>query len=221
MLRQLLQPLYTTARYRLTQFPDFHAYIQTHRQTTKNNLDVVTIKLAEAADFERITATVDKYREGKQIAERTARGDVCVIAYKHGALGHIRWIALAPLPAWGGHTVHLDADEAYSYDSYTRPAFRRQGLASETRIFQMTYLAQQGVRYLYSDSHLNNIHTQRRWIERIHEGCQRHLGVTTITTMLGWTRCTFATETVATRQLLDRLYNVPLQRIQIQPILDC
>jgi GNAT superfamily N-acetyltransferase len=220
MIRQLLQPLYTTMRCRLTQFPDFNAYIQTHRQTTKNNLDGVTVKLAEAADFEHIITTVDKYRDGKRIAERTARGDICVVVYKHGALGHIRWIAVSPLPAWGGYTVHLAADEAYSYDSYTLPAFRRQGLASETRIFQMTYLEQQGVRYLYTDSRLDNIHTQRRWIERIHEGRQRHLGVATITTMLGWTRCTFTAETVATRQLLARLYNVPLQRIQIQPILN-
>jgi hypothetical protein len=219
MNRQFLQPLYSTVYYRLTQFPDFHAYIQTHRRTTKNDLEGMTIKLAEASDFEHIIATVDKYRDGKRIAERTQRGDVCIVAYKHGALGHIRWIALSPLPAWSGYTVHLAADEAYSYDSYTLPAVRRQGLASETRIFQMTYLKQQGIRHLYSDSRLDNIHTQRRWIERIHEGRQRHLGVVTLRTYLGWTHCTFTAENTTTQQLIARLYNISQQRIKIQPIL--
>jgi GNAT superfamily N-acetyltransferase len=186
---------------------------------TNYDLDEVAIKRADAADFQQIASTVAKFHDFSRITDRTGRGDVCVVAYKHGALAHVRWAAVTPIPALGGRTMHLDSHEAYMFDSYTVPAFRRQGIASEARAFLMTFLAQQGIRCMYTDSRLDNIHTQQRWIERIREGRQRLLGVITVTTQLGWTYCSFSAETAATRPLIARLYHVPLQRVHIRSIL--
>lgn len=213
---QFLQPLYSTARYYLSQYPDLEAFVQIHRQVTNYDREGLTIKLASAEDFHRLVATVDKFRDGSRIAERTRRGDVCVVAYKHGELAHFRWAALSPLSAWGDYTVHLAADEAYTYDAFTFSAFRRQGISSEAKAFLMTYLTQQGIRCAYTDSRLDNRNTQHIRSKRLREGRQRVLGVITVVTRLGRTRCRFDAETADTRPIIARLYSIPQETISIR-----
>jgi GNAT superfamily N-acetyltransferase len=200
------------------QFPDLNAYVQNRVRLANYDLQGLTIKLADTDDFQQLANTVDKFRDSSRIAERTRRGDVCVVAYKHGALAHARWAALSPIPAWGNYMVHLAPDEAYNYDSYTIPAFRRQGISSEAKVFLLAYLKQQGFRCTYGDSRMDNLDTQQTRIKKVREGRARVLGLIAVSTRLGWTRCTFFAETAATRPLVARLYRVPLQNIRIKSI---
>ncbi|UCH37425.1 MAG: hypothetical protein JSV76_07050 [Candidatus Bathyarchaeota archaeon] len=112
----------------------------------------MTIKLARAEDFHRLATNLNKYRDGTRIAQRTQRGDVCVVAYKYDALAHVRWAAVTPIPAWGKYVVHLASDEAYAYDGFTVAPFRRQGISSEAKAFLMEYLTKQEFRCAYTDS---------------------------------------------------------------------
>jgi hypothetical protein len=217
---QLLQTLYSTAHYRVSQIPDLETYIQNRIRLANYDRDGLTIHLAELADVQRLTATLDKFRDGIRITERTRRGDVCVVAYKHGVLAHVRWAALHPLSlsTLGGHTMQIQPNEAYTYDSYTMPAFRQQGIASEARIVLMQYLTQQGVHAAYTDARLDNVHNQNTWRKRVREGRQRIIGVITVTKRLGQMRCTFFAETEDTRPLIARLYGVPPHHVQIRSI---
>jgi ribosomal protein S18 acetylase RimI-like enzyme len=217
-MSKLLQPLYSTVHYRLMQFPDLDAYIRIHERLAKYDRDGLTIKIAEAADFQQLTKFVDKFRTSTRIADRTGRGDVCVVAYKLGTLAHVRWAALTLRPVWGDYRVHLAPDEAYTYDTHTVPAFRRQGIASEARIFLMTYLAQQGIRCTYGDSRLDNRNTQQFWRKRVRDGRARLLGVIAVATRLGLTHCTFFAETAATRPLIARLFHIPMENVRIRSI---
>lgn len=217
-MRQLLRTLYSTTYYFLNQIPDLDAYIQNRVRLASYDLDGVTIKRAEAADFQQLATTVDKFSESSRIAERTGRGDVCVVAYQHGKLAHVRWVTFKPKTSWGGHRMHLAPHEAYSYDSYTVPTFRQQGISSEARVFSLRYLAQQGIRCVYADTRTDNIHMQQTQLKRVREGRIRILGVVIVNTRLGRTGCTFTADTEATRPLLARLFHIPLHTIRIRSI---
>jgi hypothetical protein len=210
--------LYSTTHYRLSQIPDLKVYVQNRKPLASYDRTSLIIKQAKTSDFDRLAESIDKFRDGSRISARIARGDVCVVAYKHGTLASARWAALKPIPAWGGHTVHLAPDEAYTYDSYTLPAFRRQGISSETRIFLITLLDQLGICRTYSDSSLKNIHTQQSWRKRVREGRSRIIGVITVSTLLRRMKCEFSAETPATRPILARLYQVPISTIGIRSI---
>jgi GNAT superfamily N-acetyltransferase len=198
------------------QIPDLHAYVTNRVRFANYDTEGVTIKLADAEDFHRLAATVDKFQGSTRIADRTGRGDICVVAYKYGALAHFRWAALNPIPAWGGHTVHLDSHEAYTYDGYTLPAFRWQGIGSEARIFLTTYLTQQGIRCAYSDTRTDNRNTQQARIKWIREGRARLLGVVTVAKWLGRIRCTFVADTADTRSLIARLFHLQLSTVRVR-----
>jgi GNAT superfamily N-acetyltransferase len=217
---QLLQPLYSTVHYRLNQNPDLDAFVQNRVRLAHYDFEGVTVKVANSTDFDQIATTVDKFRTSTRIVDRNARGDVCIVAYKYDALAHVRWVALTPMPLkeLGGRTVHLAPDEAFTYDAYTIPAFRKQGIGSEAKMFLMTYLKQQGIRYAYSDSRLDNRNTQQVWRKRAREGRQRIIGVATVATWLGRMRCTFFAETAATRPLIARLFHIPMHDIRIRSI---
>ena len=212
---QLPQPLYSTVHYRLSQFPDIAAYIRRRERDIRSDLEGVTIKLAETEDFHQIANTLGKFRASSRIADRTGRGDVCVVAYKHGALAHVRWAARTPLPLneLGGRIIHLGCHDGWTYDSYTMPMFRRQGIASEARNFLISYLGQQGVRYIYSISRTDNVNVQPMRVKRIREGRVHMLGLITVTNLLGWIRCSFSAETADTRPLVAQLFHLPLQTI--------
>jgi hypothetical protein len=196
---QRLHPLYSTVHFRLSQFPDIASYIQRRERSANSDREDVTIKLAETDDFHQIVSTLD----------------ICVVAYKHGKIVHVRWAALSPLPAWGRYTVHLRSDEAYTYDSYTVPAFRRQDISSKTRVFLLRYLQQQGIRCTYSDTRLDNPNTQHGWEKYIREGHVRLLGLVTVTTRLGMTRCRFTAYTPDMRPLIARLFHTPLRQVRV------
>jgi GNAT superfamily N-acetyltransferase len=219
-MSQILQTIHSTVHYRLNQFHDLDAFAQNRIRLSHYNREGVTVKMAGHQDFAQIAETLDKFRTSTRIIDRTDRGDVCVVAYKHGALAHLRWAALTPmaLKEFGGRVVQLASDEAFTYDSYTVPAFRRQGISGEAKVFLLTYLKQQGIRCTYSFSRLDNRNTQQVWRKRIREGRVRILGVATVTTWLGRTRCTFAAETADTRLLIARLYGVSPQQIHIRSI---
>jgi hypothetical protein len=214
-VRKFLQTLYSTVHYYLTQIADLDAYVQNRPRLANYDLKDVTIKLAEAEDFQQLTKTMDKFRTSTRVADRRARDDLCVVAYKHDTLVHARWAALTPIPMWGGDTLYLDPDEAYTYDSYTIPAFRGQGISSEARVFLIKYLASQGVHRTYTTSRSDNVITQQHRSKRLREGRMRILGLITVTRRLGWTYCSYSTETSATRSLMARLFHIPLQKIQL------
>jgi hypothetical protein len=215
---QLLQTLYSTVQHIFVQIPDLRAFVQNRERLTPYDPDDVTIKLAEAEDYQRLAETMDKFRTSTRLADRMARGDVCVVAYKHGMLAHFRWAAVSSLPAWGGHIVHLDPDEAYTYDGYTVPAFRRQGISSEAKVYQLTYLAQQGFRCVYSDTRVDNVNTQHARIKWVREDRARILGVISITKRFGQTYCAFTAETTEARSLIARLYRLSLHQVQVRSI---
>jgi GNAT superfamily N-acetyltransferase len=161
---------------------------------------------------------VDKFRTSTRIAERTGRGDVCVIAYKYGALAHVRWAAQTPLPLkeLSGRVVHLTPHEAYTYDGYTLPMFRRQGIGSEARIFLITHLAQQGIHRAYAMTRTDNRYTSQSEDKRVREGRIRIIGLIVITTLLDQMRCTYSAATAATRFLLARLFQLPLHTVHVR-----
>lgn len=218
MMQQLIQPLYSKSQFRLRNIPNIDTYIQNRVQLASYDLDDLTIKVAEASDFQQLTNTLDKFRRSTRIAERTAREDVCVVAYKHGALAHVRWAALkSHRPCeLEGQRVHLQPDEAWTFDAYTLPAFRRQGISSEAKIFLMKYLAQQGIRCTYSDSRIDNTNSEQSRIKKIREGRLRILGLITLMTLLGRTRCIFTTDTPAIRPLIARLFKIPIHTVQLR-----
>jgi hypothetical protein len=218
IMPQLLQTLYSTVHHILWQTPDLKAAVQNRKRLPHYNLNGVTVKLAETEDFHQLTNTLDKFRTSTRITDRLARGDICVVAYKHGNLAHACWAALTPLPAWDGHSVHLASDEAYTYDSYTLPTFRRQGIAGEAKAFQLTYLAQQGFRCAYTDTRIDNLNTQRGRKKWIREGRARILGMISIAKRFGQTRCMFSAETEDTRPLVARLYDIPPHHVQLRSI---
>jgi hypothetical protein len=217
---QLLQMLHSTRHYRVSQIPDLDTYIQNRIRLANYDREGLTIKVAEIDDFQQITATLDKFRDRTRITERTGRGDLCVVAYKHGALAHVRWAALnpLPLPVLGGYMMHLQSDEAYTYDSYTVPTFRRQGIASEARIVLTKQLVHNGVHCAYTDSRLDNVHNQQTWRKRVREGRQRIIGIITVNKRLGRTQCKFFAETGETHPLIARLYDVSPHQVQIRSI---
>jgi GNAT superfamily N-acetyltransferase len=212
---QLPQMLYSTKYYNFAQVPDLGAYIKNREQLANYDFDGLTIKLAETKDFYTLTQSVDKYRDGVRITDRLARGDVCVVAYKHGTLAHVRWGARTPIPLkeLGGRIIHLGCHDGWTYDSYTLPAFRRQGIASEARNFLINYLAQHGVQFIYSISRTDNVNVQPMRVKRIREGRVRMLGLITVTNLLGWVRCNFFAETAYTRPLIAQLFHLPLTTV--------
>jgi hypothetical protein len=178
----------------------------------------LTIKLAESEDFQRVATTLDKYRTSSRIADRTGRGDVCVVAYKHDALAHVRWAARTPMPLkeYGGHIVHLAFDEAFLYDSFTLPAFRGYGISSEARSFLCNYLAQHDFRCAYATNRIDNVLIQPGRIKRVREGRVRILGQITVITRLGRTHCMYMAESEMFRSLIARLFQVPLRTVHIR-----
>jgi GNAT superfamily N-acetyltransferase len=206
--------------YRLNQNLDLDAYVQNRIQLAHYDLEGVTVKVANTKDFEQIVKIVDKFRTSTRIADRTERRDVCIVAYKQGVLAHLRWAAMTPIPLkeFGGRVVQLASNEAFTYDAYTVPAFRRKGIGSEAKMFLMTYLKQHGIRHAYSDSRLDNRNTQQVWRKRAWEGRQRIIGIVTVTTRLGRKYYTFAAETEETRPLIARLFHIPLQNVRIRSI---
>jgi hypothetical protein len=213
-MRESLKALYSTVYYYLTQISDLDAYVQNRRRLSNYDLEGVTVKLAEAEDFDQLIKVLDKFRMSTRVSDRLARGDICVVAYKHGALAHVRWAALTQIPTWGGDTLHLNHDEAYTYDSYTLPAFRRQGISSEARVFLIKNLTNRGVRCTYTTSRTDNVITQQHRSKRLREGRVRILGLITVATRLGRTHCTYSAETAAARSLIARLFHVPLRNIR-------
>jgi ribosomal protein S18 acetylase RimI-like enzyme len=195
-----------------------NAYIRNRVSLVNYNLEGVTINLAKTEDFQQIALIVDKFQDYARITERTGRGDVCVVAYKYGILAHVRWAAITPLPYRGKYKLHLAPDEAYTYDAYTLPAFRRQGIGSEARVFLMDYLKQQGVRCAYTDSRVDNLHTQHNWRKRHREGRERVLGIITVATRFGMTQYTFTAESEDTRPIMARLFHVPQKDVRIHSI---
>jgi GNAT superfamily N-acetyltransferase len=217
MLRSIIQPVYSKAQFLLRNIPDIEAYIQNRVQLASYDIEGVQIKVADTADFQRLTTTLDKFRDGRRIAERTARGDVCIIAYKHDALAHVRWSALKSINPHelGDLSVHLQPDEAWTYDAYTVPTFRRQGIGSEAKVVLMTHLAQHGIRCTYSDSRTDNVHSELSRVKKLREGRLRILGILSMTKLLGRTHYSFTANTTVTRPLIARLFNVPEHTVQL------
>jgi hypothetical protein len=80
-----MQKLYSTTYYNFGLVPDIGAYIKNREQLANYDFDDLTIKLADAEDFSLLAESVDKFRTSTRIADRTGRGDVCVVAYKPGS----------------------------------------------------------------------------------------------------------------------------------------
>ena len=194
-------------------------YVQKQSTPLNRNPERVTVKVADGDDFVQIATFVDKFRVSTRIAERTQRGDVCVVVYSDGAVAHVRWAALIPLalPELNFTLLQLDPDEAYMYDGYTLPAFRRRGFAARARDCLITYLAHRGVTTIYRLSRTDNPWIYYSRMKQNREGRQRTLGVIRVSTLLGSTRCMFYSTTEAHRHVLTRLFNLSSTMVYVTP----
>jgi ribosomal protein S18 acetylase RimI-like enzyme len=195
-------------------------YVRQQSAPLNRNPERVMVRVADADDFAQIATFVDKFRSSTRIAERTQRGDVCVVVYCDGDVAHVRWAALYPLALseLNSTLLRLDSNEAYMYDAYTLPAFRHRGFAARARNCLIQYLAHRGVTTVYRMMRMNNPLTRYARIKQNREGRQRTLGVVRVSTLLGSTRCTFYSTTAIHRLILTRLFNLSSAMVNVTPL---
>jgi GNAT superfamily N-acetyltransferase len=204
---------YTKSEYFFSQIPNPKDWVDQFMHSSHLDRTGLTMKVAEKEDFSQLATHVEKFRDSTKIADRTARGDICVVTYRDEALAHFRWAALSPiaLSELNGRTLHLKSDEAYTYDSYTLPAFRRRGVASETRRFLIAYLSQRGKNTIYSMTRTDNTRSSRG--KRDRQGVQRTFGLIRTTSLLGITSYHFYVTTSDDQQQFAKLFQIPPESV--------
>jgi hypothetical protein len=218
VIRRFRKFLYSTITYRLTARPNLQRYVNTADQPSHWDQQGLSIKLADADDFDQLTRHFAKFQGSHRIAERTRRGDVCVVAYKQGVLAHFRWVACTsiPLPELDLMMLRLASDEVYTYDSYTRPRFRRQGIAFAARTFLTTYFTQRGVQTFYTLGRQNNQFTHEHRAFRAQHGGTGTIGTIQVRTILGTKQYQFIGETPEDRELMAHLFRLPLNQVHVR-----
>lgn len=218
-LRRFIRQVYSTVTYRLTARSNPQRYVDDAKRPPHWDRQGLTVKIADADDFDQLTRTISKFQHSNRLAERTSRGDVCVMAYKQSALAHFRWIALTslPLPELDSTTLHLKPDEVYTYDSYTLPAFRRQGIAFASRTFLMTHFSQRGIRTFYSLGRYDNRLTQEHQVFREQHGGTGTIGTIRVRTLLGTKQYRFTGETQADGEQMTQLFRLHPSQVHVRP----
>jgi GNAT superfamily N-acetyltransferase len=213
MQMRFFKDISSSSEYHFTEIPDPRIWIDQFIHSSHLDRTGLIMKVAEKEDFNQLAKHVEKFRDSTRLADRTARGDVCIVTYRDEVLAHFRWAALSPIPLseLNGQILHLGDDEAYTYDSYTVPAFRRRGVASETRQFLITFLSQQGKNTIYSMTRTDNVRSSRS--KRDRQGVQRTFGLIRVISRLGRTTYRFYVTTTRDRQRLAKLFQIPLQNV--------
>jgi hypothetical protein len=194
--KSTFQQLYSTTAYYLTEIPEPHRFTTHHKHSSHWDPEGIRIQVANAEDFQHLANDVEKFQNSSRLKERIDRGDLCVVTYKHGALASFRWATFIPpeIPIKGSPLrLKLGPREAYTYDGYTIPRFRRQGIGLESRAFLMSHLAQQGITRIYSTTRTDNRFMIAN--EKVPERMRRYgihiVGTIMITTFLGGRRFQF------------------------------
>ena len=111
------------------------------------------MRQAFRADFPLLLERSDPPSSPGILEERFRRGDLCFIALAaDGNLAHSRWIATdraVEVPELGKYLV-LGRDDAYIYDAYTSPVFRRRGVNAAVRWFTYRWLQEAGFQRIFS-----------------------------------------------------------------------
>jgi ribosomal protein S18 acetylase RimI-like enzyme len=85
------------------------------------------------------------------LEERFEAGDACHVARTNGRIVAARWSSTREVSiGYLGHRSELPPGEAYLYDAYTTPAFRRRGIAVALSRHIFMLLHGQGVRNMLS-----------------------------------------------------------------------
>jgi GNAT superfamily N-acetyltransferase len=156
-----------------------------------------------------MTSEIGKFRTSSRIADRVARGDVCVVAYVDGSLAHFHWVTFTPKLSGEDRVIlHLGDNEAYTYDSYTLPAFRRRGIASIAKKTLLEFLIQRGIHSVYAMHRSDNVASSSAAVKRRRGGRSRTLGSFTITNFLGLLNVQFEADTSEDHRKLTRLITI-------------
>lgn len=113
-------------------------------------------------------------------------------------------------------TLHLAFDEVYTCDSYTRPLYRRQGIAFAARTFLTTYFTQRGVRTFYTLGRQDNRFTHEHQIFREQHGGTGTIGTIRVRTVLGTKQCQFTGETPEGCERIAHLFRLPLNQVHVR-----
>jgi GNAT superfamily N-acetyltransferase len=211
-MRRIFRRLYSKETNVVTEIPNLEIWINKVTPSPHWNLAGLDLKMAETSDYARMASEIDKFRTSTRIADRVARGDACVVAYIDGALAHFHWVTFTPELSGEDHTVlHLDEAEAYTYDSYTLPIFRRRGIASVAKKFLLTYLIQRGIQTVYAMHRSDNIASSGAAAKRRQRGRSRTLGSITITNLFGMLNHHYQADTPEDYQKLSQLITVHTQ----------
>lgn len=208
-MRRIIRRIYSKERNFVTEIPDPELWVNKFVRSSRWNLEGLELKIAEASDYSRMTSEIEKFRTSTRITDRVARGDVCVVAYVDGSLAHFHWVTFtAELLGEEQMALHLGEKEAYTYDSYTVPAFRRRGIASEAKKFLLTYLIQRGIQTVYAMHKSDNIASSGAAVKRRRRGRSRTIGSITITNLFGMLDFRFQADTREDHQKLTRLVTI-------------
>jgi ribosomal protein S18 acetylase RimI-like enzyme len=83
-----------------------------------------------------------------RIQNRQEIGDLCFGERMDGQLVHYTWVALVT-HSFHGTAMNFNEDEAYIYDVYTRPEYRKRGIASKMTHTVLDYLCGLGKNRVY------------------------------------------------------------------------
>jgi GNAT superfamily N-acetyltransferase len=179
--------------------------------STRWNPDGVIIKVADERDFTRLACSADKFQHSTRIDDRVCEGDLCVVAYVNDDLAHFRWMTYGnvEVPFIGAQLVmYMNSHEAYTYDAYTFPKYRRRGIGHEARRFLVNTAAQQGVTTLYATSELKNPFMGPTRAQRERKGRAKTLGTITVTTIGRMKRYQFHGRTALDRATIATLFRI-------------
>lgn len=103
-------------------------------------------QLSESAVLE-LCADAQLELRADAVRQAYSRGDLCVGAFRDGALTGYCWLAFAPLPHLDGVWVRFGPSTAWIYKSFVRPSHRGQGIAPALYDFVDGVGAARGRRY--------------------------------------------------------------------------
>ena len=110
----------------------------------------ISASLLQPGDIEEYV----RFRSGpsqEEVQARIQQGQLCFLARWQGALGHAVWAATGSVRvAYLNCGIELTGDEAYIYDSYTAPEFRRRGLTAARADAMLRYFRERSYVRVFS-----------------------------------------------------------------------
>ncbi len=144
-LRKLLQQVRTS----VTRSIDFVVLVRELRDAvpTVNAEPQIELRLASRKDL-ALLQKMTSPGEGRRFSRRVERGRLCFIALVEGCLAAYSWSTSEveyPLDGYGAG-IKLRPGDAYVYDVFTFPSYRRQGIGTSLYLYRLRYLQQQGMK---------------------------------------------------------------------------